>query len=123
MPSIPEEYGNFWVPYKPAGVLYHLTTAENYAKIVEQGFIKPRDPAPKHWAGMVAVFMADPTDSLYEKTLADVLAHVKAKHEKVVRLHLELDQPLFRSTDLPRTFQVASLTPISAEHIVKVEEL
>lgn len=120
--NIPEQYRHLWKPYKTEGVLYHLTPKKNLEDIKSHGGLDPRDPSPKHWAGMTAVFLADPSDPLYEKTLPDVLQHVKDKHEEVVRLHIKTNNDLFKSVDPRRTFQVISLGKISFDDIIEVEE-
>ena len=120
---IPIEYKDLWEPYKTDEILYHLTTKENFGDIKKMGHIEPRDPSPKHWAGMQAVFLAEPNDPLYAESLKHVLAHVKEKHEELLRLHIKTNNNLYKSTDPARTFQVASLTPISLEEIVEIEKV
>lgn len=99
----------------------HNTTVDNLAAIERSGFIEPRDPAPKHWAGLVAVFMADVSDQLYLPAMAEVLGHVGEKAEALVRLHIATRNVLYRSIDPRRTFQVISLDPIPFDEIVEVE--
>jgi hypothetical protein len=120
-PRIPAEYRSLWVPALTVAGLVHHTTAANLAAIERDGFIQPRDPSPKHWAGLVAVFMADATDALYRPALADVLRHVGAKAETLVRLHIRSANVLYRSIDTNRTFQVISLDPIPFREVVEVE--
>ncbi len=120
---IPEEYKKYWKPFATKGVLYHLTTKENFESIKKLWHLEPRDPSPKYRAGLKAIFLADPTDPLYHETLKNVLAHVKEKHEHLLRLHIKTDNKLYKSIDPERTFQVVSLKPILFEQIVKIEEL
>lgn len=120
--QIPEQYRKFWKPFNTDEILYHLTTAENLIKIKESG-LAPKDPSPKYWGGMKAIFMAYPDDPLYEKTQKNVLAHVKEKHKSLVRLHIKTKNNLYKSVDPERTFQVISLDPIPTSDIVRIEEL
>ncbi len=120
---IPSEYLKYWQPYKTSKTLFHLTTKENLKNIQKVGHIEPRDPSPKYWSGMKAVFLADSDDPLYSDSLKHVLAHVKEKHEKLLRLHVRTKNELFKSSDPKRTFQVMSLEPIRIEDIIKVEEV
>lgn len=120
---IPEEYRKYWQPYKTDKILLHLTTKANFENIKKVGHIEPRDPSPKHWAGMKAIFLADPDDPLYIESLKHVLAHVKEKQEKLIRLHIKTKNELYKSTDSARTFQVMSLEPIKIEDVVKIEDL
>jgi hypothetical protein len=115
------EYRALWVPTLTVAGLVHNTTAANLAAIERGGFIEPRDPAPKHWAGLMAVFMADVTDQLYLPAMADVLGHVGEKAETLIRLHISTANVLHRSIDPKRTFQVISLDPIPFQEIVEVE--
>lgn len=118
---IPERYRSMWIAASAVAELAHHTTSENLAAIERAGFIEPRDPSPKHWAGLVAVFMADATDPLYPRALVDVLAHVREKDEKLVRLRIRTANVLYRSTDPKRTFQVISLDPIPFRDVTAVE--
>ena len=120
---IPEQYAPQWESFTTDGVLYHLTSRDSLEEVRRLGHLEPRDPAPKYWAGMRAVFMADPTDPRYEQTLPDVLEHVRSKDEALVRLHIKTHNQLWKSNDPKRTFQVMSLEPITAEDIIEVEEL
>lgn len=75
---IPQEYRKFWVPFKTRDTfLYHLTVKDNWEIIKTIGYLEPRDPAPKHWAGMHAVFMSDPHDPWFEENQRRVQKHVK----------------------------------------------
>jgi hypothetical protein len=98
-PRIPERYRNLWAPADTVGELVHHTTTAHLAGIKRAGFVEPRDPAPKHWGGLVAVFMADASDRLYVRALADVLAHVREKDDTLVRLHIRTTNALYRSLD------------------------
>jgi uncharacterized protein len=118
---IPEQYAPQWEPFITDGVLYHLTSRRSLEEMYRLGHIVPRDPAPKYWAGMQAVFMADPTDPRYEQTLPNVVKHVRNKREALVRLHIRTANELWKSTDPERTFQVMSLDPISIGDVVEVE--
>lgn len=120
-PRILERYRALWVRAVRVGQLVHHTTTANLAAIERDGFIEPRDPSPKHWAGLVAVFMADATDALYGPALVDVLGHVREKDEKLVRLHIRTENPLYRSVDPKRTFQIVSLDPIAFSDVTDVE--
>jgi hypothetical protein len=118
---IPERYRKLWTAALAVADLVHHTTSANLAAIEEAGFIEPRDPAPRHWAGLVAIFMADANDPLYLPSLTEVLAHVREKDEKLVRLRIRTANALFRSTDPKRTFQVICLDPIPLREVAKVE--
>jgi hypothetical protein len=118
---IPERYQKLWIAALAVSDLVHHTTSANLAAIEQAGFIEPRDPSPKHWAGLVAVFMADATDPLYLLALTEVLAHVREKDEKLVRLRIRTANTLDRSTDPKRTFQVISLDPIPLREGAEVE--
>ncbi|KKU48685.1 hypothetical protein A3H10_00950 [Candidatus Uhrbacteria bacterium RIFCSPLOWO2_12_FULL_46_10] len=120
---IPEEYRQYWEPYKTDKVLLHLTTRVNFENIKKVGHIEPRDPFPKHWAGIKAIFLADPDDPLYAESLKYVLAHVKEKHKGLLRLHIKTKNDLYKSKDPARTFQVMSLSPIYFEDIIEIENL
>ncbi len=120
MDNIPIQYQQYWKPFKTADTLYHLTTASNIEDIQAHGLL-PRDPNPKHWKGMRAIFMAYPKDPLYIETQKNVLAHVKEKGEELIRLHIKTNNNLYKSTDPERTFQVISLDPIPARDIIRYE--
>jgi hypothetical protein len=120
---IPDRYRALWVRAVTVGELVHHTTTENLAAIQSDGFIEPRDPSPKHWAGLVAVFMADAEDALYLPSLVDVLAHVREKDEKLVRLHIRTGNTLYRSIDPKRTFQIITLDPVPFTDVTDVEVL
>jgi hypothetical protein len=120
---IPEKYRQYWESYKTDKVLLHLTTRANLENIKKVGHIEPRDPSPKYWAGMEAIFLADPDDPLYAESLKHVLAHVKEKHKELLRLHIKTKNELYKSTDPARTFQVMSLDPIYLDDIVEMEDL
>ena len=122
---IPREYRKLWKPYRPheGKVLYHLTTEVNLRNILKMGYLEPRDPAPRNWAGMKAIFMADPDDPKYEASLKNVFAHVKKKHKKITRLHIKPLGRLYKSIDPSRTFQVISLRPIPVENILEIEKV
>lgn len=122
-PSIPTEYQKYWIPCETNKVLFHLTTKANFENIKEVGHLEPRDPSPKYWSGMKAIFLADPDDPLYADSLRHVLAHVKEKHEELLRLHIRTKNKLYKSVDPERTFQVMSLEPIDTREIVAVEAL
>ena len=121
--NIPEEYRKFWEPYITDKTLMHLTTRINLENIKKVGHIEPRDPAPKHWAGMKAIFLSDSDDLLYVDSLKHVLAHVQEKQEDLIRLHIKTKNELYKSTDPARTFQVISLDPISIKEILELENL
>ena len=121
--KIPEEYRKFWEPYRTDKILLHLTTKANFENIKKIGHIEPRDPSPKYWAGMKAIFLSEPDDPLYAESLKHVLAHVKEKQEALVRLHIKTGNGLYKSTDPARTFQVISLDPISSDDILELEEV
>lgn len=118
---IPHEYQSLWVPTDFNGVVCHLTTQENWAGIQATGHIQPRDPAPRNWAGMTAIFLANPDDLQYIESFPKVLAHVKKKHPHTLRLHIKTKNKLWRSLDPERLFQIMSLDPIDVSEIVKVE--
>lgn len=120
-PRIPTRYRAQWAPAVAIGDLVHHTTTANLTAIQRDGFLEPRDPSPKHWSGLVAVFMADTTDPLYPASLADVLAHVHEKGETLVRLHVQTKNSLYRSVDPARTFQVISLDPIPLTEVAEIE--
>ena len=65
--------------------------------------------------------MADPSDPLYVRALAEVLAHVREKDDALVRLHIRTTNALYRSVDPKRTFQVISLAPIVFSDVLRVE--
>lgn len=110
---IPEEYRRFWVPFKKRDTfLYHLTVRDSWEVIRTIGYLEPRDPAPKHWAGMHAVFMSDPHDPWYQENQKRVQKHVKEKGERLVRLRILTRNELMRCIDPLRTSQVISLDPI-----------
>jgi hypothetical protein len=119
--AIPSRYRSLWVPFRTRAELHHLTTEAGLISIRRSGFVEPRDPAPHHWEGMVAVFLADPGDPLYEPSLPHVLRHVSARGEPVVRLVVRTGQQLYRSVDPERTFQVVCLERLPAAAIVRVE--
>lgn len=121
--NIPKEYREYWEPYRGDKILLHITTKLNFENIKKIGCIEPRDPSPKHWTGMKAIFLSDPDDPLYPASLEHVLAHVKEKHEALIQLHIKTKNHLYRSIDPARTFQVISLDPIDIDDIVKVESL
>ena len=121
--NIPEKYKQYWQPYKTKKTVFHLTTEINFKHIKKIGHIEPRDPSPKHWAGMKAIFLSNPDDPLYAGSLKHVLAHVKEKHKKLLRLHIKTKNELYKSNDPKRTFQVISLDPISIQEIIKIETL
>jgi hypothetical protein len=58
---------------------------------------------------------------LYLLALTEVLAHVREKDEKLVRLRIRTANTLYRSTDPKRTFQVISLDPIPFREVAEVE--
>jgi hypothetical protein len=119
---IPQAYAQYWEPFQTNETLYHLTTSTHLRQIRENG-LEPRDPAPKYWAGMKAIFMGYPSDPGYERNLRDVLAHVREKGLGLTRLHIKTRNTLYKSTDPARTFQVMTLDPISPTEIVEVEPL
>ncbi len=121
--QIPKEYRHLWEPYQSNGILFHLTAAEGLKGIRELGYIEPRDPAPRNWAGMRAIFMADSEDPMYQESLPNVLAHARKKGNHLFRLHIKTKNKLYRSTDPERTFQIISLEPIKLADISKVEDL
>ena len=120
---IPKAYQTLWAPFEYDGVLYHLTTKNNLDSIQKVGYIEPRDPAPRNWAGMKAIFMGYADDPLYAPSQKNVHAHIKKKGDKLVRLQIKTTNPLYRSKDPERTFQVMSLDPIPVNDIVSTEEL
>ena len=120
---IPKVYQHLWKPYQTNKTLFHLTTLANWEAITRLGYLEPRDPSPRNWAGMKAIFMADPDDPLYPSSLPHVLAHVKKKEEELVRLHIQTSNQLYRSIDPERTFQVASLDPIPIDQVIDVEPI
>ncbi len=120
---IPQEYQAFWQPYESNKTLFHLTTINNLEEIKKAGYVEPRDPAPRNWAGMKSIFMADPDDPIYHDSLPNVLAHAKKKGDQLVRLHINTKNRLYRSIDPERTFQVMSLDPISVDDITDIEEV
>jgi hypothetical protein len=120
MERIPSAYRQYWQLFQTDDELYHLTTITNLDSIRKQGLL-PRDPRPKYWEGMEAVFMAYPKDPLYGETQSNVRAHVGEKGKKLVRLHIRTKNQLFKSIDPERTFQVISLDPIFPKDIIKYE--
>ena len=121
---IPLEYRSLWRPFQANGMtLFHLTTQANLESIRLAGQLIPKDPAPRNWAGMSAIFLANPSDPIYARSLPHVLAHAQKKGDRLVRLYIETENSLYRSTDPERTFQVMSLDPISTADIVKIEYL
>lgn len=120
---IPIEYRELWKQYSEHKPLYHLTTKQGLEGIKQIGHIEPRDPAPRNWAGMKAIFMADPDDALYQDSLPNVLAHARKKGDHLYRLTIKTNNQLYRSLDPERTFQVMSLDPIKYEDILDVEDL
>jgi len=121
-PRFPQEYRHFWEPYTASSALYHLTTRENYNRIMREGVLLPRDPAPNQWAGLAAVFLTDPNDLFFDVSYASVLNHVRTKHHDVVRLHVRTQNPLWRSNE-GGISQIVSLRPISFSEIINVEHL
>lgn len=119
---IPEAYRSLWEPITTKVILYHMTTRENLPSILAHGLL-PKDPSPKHWAGLKAVFLSLPNDPVFKTAHHDVQAHVAEKGEEVVRLHIKTKNQLYRSTDPKRTFQVISLDQISPDDITMVEDL
>ncbi|MGD0510915.1 MAG: hypothetical protein ABSA33_03680, partial [Candidatus Micrarchaeaceae archaeon] len=119
---IPKRYRKFWYKFKTNSVLYHITPRANLKNIMKKG-LEPRDPAPRNWRGMHAVFMGYPRSSEYKPALKNVLAHAKKKSEDVVRLHIRTKQQLYRSSNPSRTFQVMSLDYVPARCIIKIEDI
>ena len=84
---IPLEYRNLWRPFESKAVtLFHLTTEVNLESIRIAGQLIPKDPAPRNWAGMSAIFLANPVDPIYERSLPHVLAHARKKGDKLVEI-------------------------------------
>ena len=121
--KIPTKYKKYWKEYKTKKTLLHITTLESYKNIIKIGYLEPRDPSPKYWAGMIAIFLSDPKDKIYKDSLKNVIAHISKKGKKLVRLHIVTSNRLFRCLDPERTFQVVSLESISVDDIKKIEYL
>ena len=123
MDKIPDQLKRFWEPCDKDQAFFHITTKQNYQSIKNCGYIEPRDPSVRKWAGMKAIFLSDPDDELYAKYAARVVEHVKEKHEHLVKLHIKTKNQLYKSTHPTRTFQVISLSKIPVDEIVSVEPL
>jgi hypothetical protein len=114
--GIPPPYLKFWEPFSPAGGLRHITTADNLPYILRSG-LEPRDPFPRPWAGMPAVYMGDPSDPGYESSLGNLLDHARAKGGDPVLLEIHTTGRLHRCIEPGRTFQVISLDTILPQAI------
>lgn len=121
--GIPERYKKYWIPYRTAKLLVHVTTVRNYSRMQKTGKIEPRDPSPQQWAGMKAVFLSDPQGSLYRRSVRKLLAHIKADRQKLVRLYIRTTNNLYKCNSPGRTFHRMSLNPISTKDIRQVEEI
>lgn len=70
MNAIPKEWQKFWVPVtNMPKKLIHFTCPTSAAAIFATGYIEPRDPAPRDWHGLKAVFMCDPDDPTFSNRL------------------------------------------------------
>jgi hypothetical protein len=116
---IPEQWRKFWQPVEIApSSLVHYTSPENAKAILNSGCIEPRDPAPRDWHGLKAVFMCDTTDPSYLDRLQLLLTeHFFSKSHILHALEISPQTNLFRCT-LPerRSYHIA-LTPIKRESI------
>ncbi len=115
--GIPPLYSVYWKPYQTQNLLHHITTKKNVDSIRRHG-LEPRDPSPRPWAGMKAVYMAEPNDPLYDKSEQAVLGHVRKKGENPVLLQIKTNNKLYKSIEPGRTFQVISVDHIGPEEIV-----
>jgi hypothetical protein len=122
MSIFPKEYQKFWVPYTAEHILHHITTAIHLRNIIQDGIIQPRDPAPKQWAGLSAIFLSDPNDPRFGELYEEIVMHVREKHKHMVRLHIQTTNPLWRTGE-NGMFQIVSLAPIPVNDIQKIEEL
>ena len=114
--GIPAPYAKYWRPFRTNGNLYHITTQANLESIRRHGLL-PRDPFPRPWAGMKAVYLADPTEPAYIDAQRHVVAHVRAKGGEPVLLKIHVPSQLYKSSDPSRSFQVISLDRIPPESI------
>lgn len=120
--GVPEPYVKFWKMYVTDTILNHISLHKNIAAIKRNG-LEPRDPFPRPWAGMKAIFMGEPTDPMYSRSEQAVIEHVKKKGERPILLHIKTRNRLYKSVEPRRTFQVISVDPIRPEEIVDFEEL
>lgn len=118
--KIPQQYRQYWVPFKTEKVLLHITKAENWKNIQKTGYLEPHDPEPQHWAGMKAVFLGDPNDSAAPSSKG-LSKHVKKTGEKLIRLYIKTSNQLFKSNAPGRAWHVMTLEPISVKDILKTE--
>ena len=120
--GIPEPYAKYWQPFQTGQTLYHITTRQNVQSIKRHG-LEPRDPFPRPWAGMKAVYLADPAEPAFESAKPHVVAHVREKGEEPVLLKIRTNNRLFKSAGPTRLFQVISLDPVPAGDIVGEQPL
>lgn len=76
--GIPTHYAEYWEPYQTRNILHHITT-KKYVDAIRKRGLEPRDPSPRPWAGMKAVYMGEPSDALYGKSQHAVIDHVRKK--------------------------------------------
>lgn len=120
--GIPKQYSEYWKPYTSDGILHHVTLRKNLTTILEHG-LEPRDPFPRPWAGMKAIYMGQPDDPLYKKAEQSVLEYVRSKGEDPVLLSIRTKNRLYRSTEPGRTFQIISTDPIAPADIIAYDDV
>ncbi|HEX7259823.1 MAG TPA: hypothetical protein VF272_02725 [Candidatus Saccharimonadia bacterium] len=116
--EIPEPYRKYWEPYKTNNLLHHITIEKNIEVIRETG-LEPRNPHPRPWTAMKAIFMGEPGDPLFAKSEQAVIKHVADKGDNPVLLKIRTKNKLYKSVEPKRTFQVISLDPIAPEEVVE----
>lgn len=120
--GVPKLYSEYWQPYQTSNILHHITLKKNVEAIEKHG-LEPRDPSPRPWAGMKAIFMGEPKDPLYIKSEQAVLDHVRKKGEQPMLLHIKTNNKLYKSIEPKRTFQVISVDPIAPTEIIQYQDL
>jgi|ERR1700687_1590578 len=115
--GIPEAYKKDWVPCRNGKILLHVTTYQNYLGILKAGRIEPHDPFPQQWAGLPGVFLSDPTDSQFSKSLNMLQEQTTGKHERLVGLYIRTTNTLYKCVAKGRTSQRVSLAPILIKEV------
>lgn len=112
--QIPPEYMEFWRPVKtPPDMLVHLTTPQNKRAIFASGKIDPRDPAPRDWYGLSAVFMFDTAHPTFGTRAALLLNdHLLRRSDRIDSIWIEPKGQLFRCKDPARSSYLLSLHAI-----------